>query len=148
MEDLKSKRTSYLKILDDHAELIRKEITSLEKDLNAVLRLKDRVLSDLDTAEKSNKIVGQMRRQIDTLYDSQWSWVDKVWHVINELEEGFASDVADDIHGREPETDFKRCSDRATYFLSQFYREGKLIAKTYGKKYKYFIKKDPVETPA
>lgn len=145
------KITTFLTTLHNESVHIQSQIDGLQRDMEYLDRLKQRLLhgdNKLESFLTKSEVVLDAHRLTDDGYDNNWSWDQKVWHVLNEIGTVFATDVAANIKRREPHLEDRKCFDRSTYILSKLYRLGKLDAKQYSRRYKYSIKKDTAEITA
>ena len=118
-------------------ERILTEITELQKDLEAIRRLRSRVLNN------GAHLNGKEIQSIENIpqYDSKLGWRQKCLFVLGQMQKAFSDEVATKISKLEPTLKEGKVLDAVRYNLSKLYVAKEITAKRYGKKLKYDITK-------
>lgn len=157
MENIQSQNLS----LSNAEELILSQMEELQKDLEAIRRIRSKYDIALPTGngqEKNAVAIGTVvnesmenghsegeheepnpKRIIPATYDLAVIWDDKVLFIVKTLGGAYADEVAAEIMRLQPEISETRANHVATNKLSKLYRDGIIKADTTGKKYKYYL---------
>jgi hypothetical protein len=134
--------TSLSELLEKRAKLEKQLVSmqEIQKNIEAI----DRVLKLMNYNPQRNGSGAQPvsgALVIPEQYSATLRWEQKCAWVLRAIKIGYATEVAAEFVRFEPTLTLKEAEERAKYFLSKMYREGKIdVAAKHGKKYQYRLK--------